>query len=323
MKHVLIGLLLAAPLQAQTTLDKLRAEVREAVREARGESRALTRLEEAAADVESVLARLQRHVDSDIMFLRELRPCGEPQATPRTETTPIQEVERIPAEVDRAFDELSAAHDEVRRMLTPQSPRSFRDAVNRVLDTTEQILQRRRDSSGAARWLRRFADERRRSEQHQQLCRLLESVAPIPELFTLSELRRDPLLPLRRLDEAVQRQLTRRGNALQRGEWSLGAGVQWTPDEDHAGQPVGMVAFRPLPEDLPIFRDAPIRPWVQIGTSLRFDRPAFYVGGAIDVGPYMLAGVGWTAQKREQDFEGDIYVSFVLRAERLREWMGF
>jgi hypothetical protein len=120
---------------------------------------------------------------------------------------------------------------------------------------------------------------------------------------------------------AAESHVTRRAIALQRGEWSLGLGVMWSPEIEHAGEPVALVAFRPLPEDLPIFRDAPIRPWVQLGTGLEFDEPSFYVGGAVDVGPYLHLGVGWTAHRMEDEYDGELYVAMTVRLERLRDWM--
>ncbi|HEX2061778.1 MAG TPA: hypothetical protein VHK90_13650 [Thermoanaerobaculia bacterium] len=316
-------LLLALPLQAETLLERLRAQLREAAAER--DSPVLQRLDQAATDVHSIAARVERHVDASVGFLREIAPCGTAPSTPPTPpSAPHEELSKIPEELDSAFEELVASRDAAKALLTPQSPPRFADALRRAIETTDDMLARRRESSVAANWLRRFSEERRRSTTHQDLCRLLDSVAPLSEPFTLAELRRDPLVPLRRVDEAVRRQVHRRHNALQRGEWSLGLGAQWTPmrvdGETRAGQPIALLGFRPLPEDLPILRDAAIRPWVQIGTGLEFDEPSFYVGGAVDLGPYALLGVGWTAQDTGEEFDGDVFVSMTVRLERVRRW---
>lgn len=279
------------------------------------------RLDEARAEVKSLHQRLERHVDATVQFLRDIGPCGEPSSS--TATTPLalhEELEKLPEELDRAHDDLEAARKAAAATLTPQAPDDFRRSVRRSLEAADDMLTKRRDASIAARWLRRVADERRRSESHQDLCRILEHVG-LPEPFTLSEVREDPLLPLRRLREAAEAHATRRANALQRGEWSLGLGVMWSPEIEHAGEPVALVAFRPLPEDLPIFRNAPIRPWVQLGTGLEFDEPSFYVGGAVDLGPYLHLGVGWTAHRVDDDYDGDLYVAMTVRLEKLRDWM--
>lgn len=328
----LTALLLALPAEGQTILDRLRANVREAVAES--DAPPLRRLEQAATNVESAVRRVERHVDDSVQFLRDIGPCGEPrEQTVAAAPAPHEELQTIPDEVERAFAELEESRDEARALLTPQSPPRFREAVRRAVEAADEMLTRRRDSSIAARWLRRFADERRRSTTHQDLCRLLDSVAPLPEPFTMEDVRRDPLVPLRRIDEAVRRQLLHRNNALHRGEWSLGLGAMWTPmkagpegnRETRAGQPIAMLGFRPLPEDLPILRDSAFRPWFQIGTGLQFDEPSFYVGGALELGPYAHLGVGWTAQQvddenGDEEFDGDVYVSLTVRLERLRRW---
>lgn len=327
-------LAMALPLAAQETLvERLRAHLREAAAER--DSPVLQRLEEAAEDVNDLALRVERHVDATVDFVRAIGPCDpESSAEIPPETTPLEELEQIPGEVDKAFDELDASREAAHALLTPQSPERFRSALRNAIAVADDMLAHRRDQSKAAQWLKRFADERRRSTSHQDLCRLFDSVAPLPEPFTMEQLRRDPLVPLRRIDEAVRRQVLRRNNALQRGEWSLGLGIEWTPlkanenghEETRAGQPIAMIGFRPLPEDLPILRDSAIRPWFQIGAGLQFDDPSFYVGGAIEAGPYVLVGVGWTAQQVEdangdEEFDGDVYVSMTVRLERLRRWM--
>jgi hypothetical protein len=279
------------------------------------------RLDEKRAEVKSLHDRLARHVDATVQFLRDIGPCGEPSAAPVASSTMLhEELEKLPEELDRAHDDLEAARKAAAETLTPQAPDDFRRSVRRSLEAADDMLNKRRDASIAARWLRRVAAERRKSEAHQDLCRILDHVG-LPEPFTLSEVREDPLLPLRRLRDAAERHATRRAGALQRGEWSLGLGVMWSPEIDHAGQPVALVAFRPLPEDLPIFRDAAIRPWVQLGTGLEFDEPSYYVGGAVEVGPYLHLGVGWNARRVGDDYDGDLYVAMTVRLERLREWM--
>ncbi|MFP5247240.1 MAG: hypothetical protein ACLGH0_11145 [Thermoanaerobaculia bacterium] len=282
----------------------------------------IQKLEEATANVRTMIGRLERHVDANVQFLRDLDPCTAPTSSVTPAST---EAERIPAELDAAYEELERTCNAVHEMVKPQSPSSFREAARNALIAADELLTNRRDASLAANWLRRVAAERRESSSHQDLCRLLESIAPLPRPFTLEELKRDPLVPLRRIDEAVRRQVLHRNNALQRGEWSLGLGVMWTPmkvnGETRAGQPIATVAFRPLPEDLPIFRDASIRPWVQVGAGLQFDEPSFYVGCAIDVGPYVHLGVGWTAQDVGDEFDGDLYVGMTIRLEKLRGWL--
>ena len=281
------------------------------------------RLDEARAEVENLRTRLARHVDATVEFLRDIGPCGSTQTGQVASSTELhEEMEKLPDELDRAYEDLEAARKAAAATLTPQAPDDFRRSVRRSLEAADDMLNKRRDASIAARWLRRVAAERRKSESHQDLCRILDHVG-LPEPFTLSEVREDPLLPLRRLRETAESHATRRAGALQRGEWSLGLGVQWTPETEHSGQPVALVAFRPLPEDLPIFRDAPIRPWVQFGTGLEFDEPSFYVGGAVEVGPYLHFGLGWTAQRNEaeDDYDGDLYLALTLRLERLRGWM--
>lgn len=329
---VILTLLAALPLQAETLLERLRAHLREAAAER--DSPVLQRLEQAASDTEALAVRIDRHVDASVDFLRDIGPCGATPTAPPPTTEPHEDLQRIPEEVDKTFGELEAARNAAHDLITPQAPTKFAAALRRAIETVDDMLQKRRDSSVAANWLRRFAEERRRSTTHQELCRLLESVAPLPEPFTMEELRRDPLVPIRRVDEAVRRQVLHRNTALQRGEWSLGLGAMWTPmhttnaaghEETRAGQPIALLGFRPLPEDLPILRDATIRPWFQIGTGLRFDEPSFYVGGALEAGPYALVGVGWTAQQVEdengdEEFDGDVYVSITVRLERLRRW---
>lgn len=279
------------------------------------------RLEEERARVEALRTRLERHVDAAVQFLRDIGPCGEtPSGPPATSLALHEDLERLPEELDRAHDDLEAARRAAAATLTPDSPRDARDRLQRALEAADDTLSRRRDASIAANWLRRVAQERRRSESHQELCRILEHVG-LPAPFTLSEARRDPLLPLRRLHESATGHIYRRFNALERGEWSLGLGVMWSPEIEHAGEPVALVAFRPLPEDMPIGRNAPIRPWVQIGTGLQFDEPSFYVGGAVNVGPYLHLGVGWTAHREEDEYDGDLYVALTLRLERLRGWL--
>lgn len=331
-----LAVTMALPAAAQETLlERLRAHVREAAAER--DSPVLHRLEEAAEDVNDVALRVERHVDASVQFLRDIGPCGPASdaGSMPVAATPHEELETIPGEVEKAFDELEASRDAARALATPQSPERFRNALRNAIATADEMLSRRRDQSKAAQWLKRFAGERRRSTTHQDLCRLLDSIAPLPEPFTIADLRRDPLVPLRRVDEAVRRQFLRRNNALQRGDWSLGLGVEWTPmkateggrEHTRAGEPIVLIGFRPLPEDLPILRDAAIRPWFQIGSGLDFDEPSFYIGGAIEAGPYVLVGVGWTAQQVEDaegndEFEGDVYVSMTVRLERFRRWMG-
>ena len=281
------------------------------------------RLNEERARVDAIRTRLERHVDAAVQFLRDIGPCGETPATPSTTSLALhEELEKLPDELDRAHDDLEAARREAVAALKPDTPANMRRSLQRAIEAADDTLSRRRDASIAARWLRRVAEERRRSESHQELCRILDHVG-LPEPFTLSEARRDPLLPLRRLHESATAHVNRRVGALQRGEWSLGLGVQWTPEIDHAGEPVALVAFRPLPEDMPLLRDASIRPWVQLGTGLQFDEPSFYVGGAVDLGPYLHLGVGWTAHRDEDEegYDGNVYVAMTVRLERLREWM--
>jgi hypothetical protein len=331
---VLAALTLGVAAQAQSTLERLRDQVRETIRAAGEEVPPLLRLEQAAADVESVVGRVERHVDSSIAFLRAIGPCeGTPTAIEPVVGTPREELQRIPGDVERAFDELRAAHEEARKTLTPQRPATFRESLNRLLATSDDILTRQRDTSVAARWLVRFSEERRRSATHQELCRIADHLAPLPEPFTLADLRRDPLVPLRRVRESADRHVTRQATALGRGEWSLGLGFIWTPvdavedgrEVTRAGQPVAMLAFRPHREDMPFLRNAPIRPWIQLGAGLRFEHPSFYVGGTVDLGPYAHFGVGWTAQQTERDggeeFDGGVYLAVTVRLDRMRDWM--
>jgi len=302
-RSLFVALLAALPLFAQTPRE---------------------RLDEERARVDALRMRLERHVDATVQFLRDIGPCGTtPAAVPSTALAPHEELEKLPEELDRAHDDLEAARKAAAATLTADTPRDIRQSLQRALEAADDALSRRRDASIAARWLRRVSAERRASGSNEDLCRILEHVG-LPESFTLSEVREDPLLPLRRLHEAAVAHVGRRVSALQRGEWSLGVGVQWTPDSDHAGEPVAMVAFRPLREDFPLFRNATLRPWVQLGTGLQFDEPSFYVGGAVDLGPYLHLGVGWTAHKveEEDDYDGDVYVSMTVRLERLRQWMG-
>ena len=296
----LAALLLTVPVLAQTPLE---------------------RLDEARAEVGNLRTRLERHVDSTVQFLQDIGPCGEPSGAPVARSTMLhEELETLPAELDRAYEDLEQARKAAAETLTPQAPDDFRRSVRRSLEAADDMLTKRRDASIAARWLRRVAAERRKSESHQELCRILEHVG-LPEPFKLSEAREDPLLPLRRLREAAESHATRRASALGRGEWSLGLGVQWSPEIEQAGEPVALVSFRPLPEDLPIFRNAAIRPWVQLGTGLDFDEPSYYVGGAVELGPYLHLGLGWMAHRKDDDYDGDLYLALTLRMERLRGWM--
>lgn len=300
-KLILAAFLLTVPLAAQTPRE---------------------RLEEARADVEALRSRLARHVDATVEFLRDIGPCERaPVGQVAASTELHEELEKLPEELDRAYEDLEQARKAAAATLTPQAPDDLRRSVRRSLEAADDALSRRRDASIAARWLRRVAQERRSARSHQELCRILDH-AGLPEPFTLSEAREDPLLPLRRLREAARAHVTRRATALERGEWSLGLGVQWTPEIEHAGKPVALVAFRPRREDMPLGSEAPFRPWVQIGTGLQSDKPSFYVGGAFDIGPYLHLGVGWTARRAGDDYDGDVYVAMTLRLERLRRWMG-
>lgn len=148
--------------------------------------------------------------------------------------------------------------------------------------------------------------------------------------------------------------------ALERGDWSLNLGVIWTPqkapryelvpdtagqsmiartkDETRSGQPVLMLSFRPQPESYPRHIASPARPYLQFGTGLQFSKPSFYVGAAIDLGPYAQVGGGWSAQQIEKlkggleegdvvsqgttlrtrdHFAGSTYVAFTLKLEAL------
>ncbi|MDX1583763.1 MAG: hypothetical protein R3338_09210, partial [Thermoanaerobaculia bacterium] len=148
---------------------------------------------------------------------------------------------------------------------------------------------------------------------------------------------------------------------LRRGDWGVSLGTIWTPldapewavvdgpsgervlrqiDEDNrSGLPVLMVEFSP-PEDRLPFR-GPVRPWLELGTSLDWDRPAFLIGGAARLGPFFRIGVGYTMQIVEMpegglaegailgegdvlalrdEWEGDIYVSFSIGLGELHRW---
>ena len=368
-------------------IERLQSRIRDAMHNANEDTRQpLRKLQDATSRVDTLLGRIDRHVESTTTFLRQIGPCpeiGSPAAQEALSPDEAVQRELIAAgdEMERAFDELGKARDELHASVQAQTsprdirgPDSARSAVEKVLDSAEELLTRRRDASASARWLKRIAEQRRSVKSHDDLCRFLETAFPLPDLPTLTELRRDPLLPVRREHERVQREFTKRQNALERGDWSIGVGVIWTPlevqrygvvsDPDHAGQlviaktgeemragqPVLMASFRPLPEDHPLPVKVPIRPYVEFGTGLQFDEPSFYVGGALDLGPYLHVGVGYTAQQVEvladgqhaldfdddgddgdhptvvagadairldEEFDGDIYVSFTLRLDRL------
>lgn len=331
---VLLFALSALEADADSPIETLRDRIHAAVREAGERHPPLQGLAEAADDVEDVARRIEAHVDASVKFLNDLGPCEAAGQTPLEDLPAAAGVDDLPAELDRAFDDLEMSRKAAEKLLVPQRPAPFRESVRKAIAAADDMLARRRDSSSAARWLRRFAAERRKSDTHQELCRVLATLPPLPRPFTLAEVRRDPLVPLRRIQEAVEGDIERRTNMMQNGEWSLGLGVMWTPmkaqdgarEEVRAGQPVAMLAFRPRPEDMPLPGNFPIRPWFQIGAGLQFDEPSFYIGGAFDVGPWAHFGVGWTAQQVDdgasEEFDGSVYLALTIRLERLRAWTG-
>lgn len=268
----------------------------------------------------------------------------------------------------RHFSRLDAARDQVAGALRDAEPELIgegRDRIrNRVMESLEHadaVLERRNFLERRANWMMRVRDKLPSLDRDTPPCIFLMDILPSPGEYTLAELKDEPFAPVRDLIESGRRIHAYHAETLRQGDWAVALGTIWTPldapewnvhenatgqrtvnrsaEKNRSGLPVLLVEFSPPQSRLP-FR-AHLRPYVELGTSLDWDRPAFLVGGAAKLGPFFRVGVGYgfhliempddgigdgdllrdgAALRLRDEWEGDLYVSFSIGLGELHRW---
>jgi hypothetical protein len=328
-------------------------------------------------DASSRLERAAERIDTSIRTrATELRTLNENAGPCRDETTTRLTLpdppsppsrEELSADARAAFDRLRELRNELHASTEGAArDRDFAAPVRMLADRIDAVLDERATTVRRAEWLERVGQRLPAIPKNTPPCEILEDLMRplenLPDADSLRRFIRNPGESLSAFHEENKARLRgrveRRMDAVNRGRWGVGVGTIWTPLDDEryalvptgvagnvvvqrvsernrSGLPVLMVNFQP-PEDV-IPSLGPIRPAVEVGTSLDFDRAGFFVGGALDIGPLLRIGVGYTAQQVEtlsaglhegsvvpfgqplstrDEFEGDIYVSFTLALDR-------